>query len=178
MPSPVGTSLVSAFDFVWARFTARLEGLTDDEYLWAPVPDSWSIHPDGRGGWVADDGPASDPPPITTIAWRIGHIGGSVLGGFTTRCFPELRAAAPLPPLPGSARAVPAYLDACYQPWRTGIAGLEDGGWWAELGPAWGPYAESNVVDVALHVLDEVIHHGAEVALLRDLYLRRGMPVT
>jgi hypothetical protein len=28
-------------------------------------------------------------------------------------------------------------------------------------------------VDLVLHVLDEVIHHGAEVGLLRDLYLRR-----
>jgi hypothetical protein len=36
-----------------------------------------------------------------------------------------------------------------------------------------GPYAESNTLDLALHVLDEVDHHGAEVGLLRDLYLRR-----
>jgi hypothetical protein len=28
-------------------------------------------------------------------------------------------------------------------------------------------------VDLVLHVLDEVVHHGAEVGLLRDLYLRR-----
>jgi hypothetical protein len=33
-----------------------------------------------------------------------------------------------------------------------------------------GPYAESNTVDLALHVLDEVVHHGAEIGLLRDLY--------
>jgi hypothetical protein len=33
-----------------------------------------------------------------------------------------------------------------------------------------GGYAESNTVDLALHVLDEVIHQGAEVGLLRDLY--------
>jgi hypothetical protein len=28
-------------------------------------------------------------------------------------------------------------------------------------------------VDLALHVLDEVVHHAAEVGLLRDLYVRR-----
>ena len=28
-------------------------------------------------------------------------------------------------------------------------------------------------LDLALHVLDEVIHHGAEIGLLRDLYLHR-----
>jgi hypothetical protein len=31
-------------------------------------------------------------------------------------------------------------------------------------------------VDLALHVLDEVIHHGAEVALLRDLFAHRAAP--
>jgi hypothetical protein len=29
-------------------------------------------------------------------------------------------------------------------------------------------------VDLALHVLDEVVHHGAEAGLLRDLYAHRG----
>ena len=37
-----------------------------------------------------------------------------------------------------------------------------------------GPYAESSKADLALHVLDEVIHHGAEVGLLRDLYAKRS----
>ncbi len=37
-----------------------------------------------------------------------------------------------------------------------------------------GPYAQANTVDLALHVLDEVIHHGAEIALLRDLYSHRS----
>ena len=33
-------------------------------------------------------------------------------------------------------------------------------------------YAESSTVDLALHVLDEVMHYSAEVGLLRDLYAR------
>lgn len=36
-----------------------------------------------------------------------------------------------------------------------------------------GPYAEGTRVSWVLHVLDEVIHHGAEVGLLRDLYRYR-----
>ncbi len=28
-----------------------------------------------------------------------------------------------------------------------------------------GPYAESTILDIALHVFDEVVHHGAEVGL-------------
>ena len=38
------------------------------------------------------------------------------------------------------------------------------------LGPSWGPYADADTLDLALHVLDEVIHHGAEVGVLRDLW--------
>jgi hypothetical protein len=37
-----------------------------------------------------------------------------------------------------------------------------------------GPYADSSTVDLALPVLDEIIHQGAEVGLLRDLYQHRG----
>ncbi len=33
-----------------------------------------------------------------------------------------------------------------------------------------GTLRRANTVDLALHVLDEVIHQGAEVGLLRDLY--------
>src|SRR5258705_427036 len=29
------------------QLRARLEGLTDDEYFWSPVPDAWSVRPRG-----------------------------------------------------------------------------------------------------------------------------------
>ena len=32
------------------------------------------------------------------------------------------------------------------------------------------------MADLPLHIHREVIHHGAEIALLRDLYLRRDPP--
>jgi hypothetical protein len=37
------------------------------------------------------------------------------------------------------------------------------------LGTSWGAYAESTTADLALHVLDELVHHAAEISLLRDL---------
>ena len=30
--------LITALDYVWARPTGRLTGLTDEEYFWEPVP--------------------------------------------------------------------------------------------------------------------------------------------
>jgi hypothetical protein len=71
------------------------------------------------------------------------------------------------------AAAVPGFLDEHHRNWRAGLAGLSPSQWAAPLGPSWGPYAETNTADLALHVLDEVIHHGAEVGLLRDLYPHR-----
>jgi hypothetical protein len=55
--------------------------------------------------------------------------------------------------------------------------GLADGGsdrMFDLLGPSWGPYADSTVLALALHAQREVTHHGAEVALLRDLFRHRS----
>jgi hypothetical protein len=70
---------------------ARLEGLTDEEYLWEPVPGAWSVRRRheattpkayGPGAWVLDfDSPEPDPAPVTTIAWRLGHL----VSGFAGR---------------------------------------------------------------------------------------------
>ncbi len=77
--------LVEQLDWHWrVQLRPRLEGLTDAEYLWEPVPGCWSIRPRGEavsamaagaGDWVADiEFPEPDPAPVTTIAWRLGHI--------------------------------------------------------------------------------------------------------
>jgi hypothetical protein len=63
---------------------ARLDGLTDEEYLWEPAPGAWSVWPRDRaatsraygpGEWVLDlEVPEPDPAPVTSIAWRLGHL--------------------------------------------------------------------------------------------------------
>src|SRR5688572_8479981 len=61
----------------WARWLVHrsLDGLTDDEYWWAPVPGSWATSrdgsPPGPGARVVHD-PAN--PPFTTISWRVVHM--------------------------------------------------------------------------------------------------------
>ena len=48
--------LVDQLDFyLAAHLLPRLEGLTDEEYFWEPVPDCWSVRPDGSGGWTFDE---------------------------------------------------------------------------------------------------------------------------
>ena len=49
----------------------RLDGLTDDEYFWCPVPNCWTVHP---GGSIDFAYPQPEPAPFTTIAWRLAHV--------------------------------------------------------------------------------------------------------
>ena len=52
----------------------------------------------------------------------------------------------------------------------TGVRSLDDADLAQPCGPAEGPYAEEPMTTLVLHINREVIHHGAEIALLRDLY--------
>ena len=174
----IAGSLVASFDYVWERVVGRLGGLTDEEYFWEPVAGCWSLRQDEQGRWLLDGagggGPAPDPVPVTTIAWRLGHLGGMAVGGFADRRFGAGTMGFGEVDYPATAAAVPRFLDEHHRNWRAGMTALSPEEWAAPLGPAWGLYAESNTVDLVLHVLDEVIHHGAEVGLLRDLYANRA----
>lgn len=170
------TPILRCYEFAWARLRDRLEGLSDDELFWEPVPAAWTVRRGADGSWEVDGGgggPGPTPAPVTTIAWRIVHVGGGALGGFTGVRFgtgwPDIRAELPTT----AARAIP-YLESRYRGWVDALAALDDVGWTAPLGEAWGEYAADSTVDLALHVLDEFIHHGAEIALLRDLYRARA----
>ena len=91
-----GALLVGQLEFYWdVHLRPRLDGLSDDEYLWEPVPGCWSVRPGPEGRLMMDpvsspavdgvnvtDSPRPEPSPITTIAWRMLHIG---IGGFATR---------------------------------------------------------------------------------------------
>ena len=164
--------MVTVLDEAWTRLADRLDGLAEAEYLWEPVAGCWSVRPVG-GQWLVDrPEPAPDPAPVTTIAWRMWHIGSECLAGYTANGL----AAWPLPVHgrewfadPGDAVAA---MQTAYEVFRSAIEAIGDDGRWAPLGPTWGPYAESSWLALVVHALDELAHHGAEIALLRDLYLR------
>ena len=68
--------LLVQMDEAYARLEERLQGLTDDEFFWQPVPDCWTVYLDQTSGrWtyhyaIRDPKPA----PITTIAWQLVHV--------------------------------------------------------------------------------------------------------
>jgi hypothetical protein len=55
--------------------------------------------------------------------------------------------------------------------WLEGVRALGDEGLDRPCGPAEGPFADAPLAALVLHIHRELIHHLAEVSLLRDLYL-------
>jgi DinB superfamily len=178
----VATSVASAFDHVWDRFLGRLGGLGDEEYFWEPAEGCWSVRRADDGRWRIDGdggdasaGPAPDPAPVTTIAWRIGHIGLTFIG-FGDRLFADGKITLADVEFAPSAAAARAFLDRTYHAyWRDRIGTLSQQQWWSPIGASFGPYKDLCTTDLTLHVLDERIHHAAEIGVLRDLYRQRGV---
>jgi hypothetical protein len=177
--------LLEQLTFHWDHSARpRLEGLTDEEYLWEPVPDAWSLRPRGQattsmaaggGDLVVDfEHPEPTPAPVTTIAWRLAHLLVGVFGVRNAAHFggpPTDYATRVWSP---SAAGALAELDEEVARWRVGVAGLGPDGLARAVGPAEGPFAEAPYAALVLHIHREAIHHLAEIALLRDLYAHRG----
>jgi hypothetical protein len=156
------------------RLLARLDGLTDDEYRWEPVPDCWNVRPDASSpsGWTVDyPDVAPDPPPFTTIAWRLLHVadGNSI---YWEHAFgPGVRNFTDLPPH-GTAAGAIEYLAESQRPVTATLDTLDDDAL-HELRPS--HFGGERTARWVLTVLvDEQLHHGAEVGVLRDLYRRRS----
>jgi hypothetical protein len=181
MPMDWKSVAIEQLDFYWAAsFRPRLEGLTDEEYFWEPVPGCWSIRPRagtttsmaaGKGDLVIDfEYPEPKPAPFTTIAWRLGHIGSGVLGFRADNHFGAGAPGYDEVEWPATAEAAVAYVEDGYHRWMTGLRSLDDAGMARPIGPAEGPFAEHSYGELVHHINREVIHHGAEIAMLRDLY--------
>jgi hypothetical protein len=161
--------LTDQLDFHWrVQLRPRLEGLTDDEYFWKPVPDAWTLHRDGSIDW---EYPTPQPEPVTTIAWRMAHIIVGVLNARTASHFGGPPADYLTWQYATSAEEGLQQLDDAYAAWTDGARKADLS---RPVGPAEGPYADEPMATLVLHINREVIHHGAEIALLRDLYLRES----
>ncbi|HWG25506.1 DinB family protein [Actinospica sp.] len=168
---PVTRDVLQTFEDVRSRLFARVEGLTDAEYLWEPVPDCMTLRADGDGVFRAD--PRSDPEPVpapvTTIGWRIWHIGADCLRGYGR--FFTGEAPTDVHIWPGAAKE---GIEKLAEDWALFIAQVESLGderLLQPMGELGGPFGHESYLLLALHALDEVAHHGAEIGVLRDLYL-------
>lgn len=176
--------LLDQLEFHWTHgLRPRLEGLTDDEYFWEPVPGCWSLRPRGDSTAPVQAGsgdlalefafPEPTPPPVTTIAWRIGHVLVGCLAMRSASHFGRPGADYDSWAWAGTAAGALRQLDEEYAVWRDGVRSLGEEGLARPCGPAEGPFAEYPLAALVLHINREVVHHGAEICLLRDLYRAR-----
>jgi hypothetical protein len=154
------------------RLMPRLRGLTDEEYLWEPVPDCWTVHPNGDGTFRADWGFVfTETPPFTTIAWRMCHLIDCYGGRRMARMFGLPEQPSPTEAgYPGTAADALRMLAEAHDILVGNVHAIDEDALWTKLGPIGGIWAEHTKLSLLLHQIDEVIHHGAEVALIRDLY--------
>jgi hypothetical protein len=171
-------------DWHWRnQLRPRLDGLTDDEYFWEPVAGCWSVRrrgestapmAAGEGDFTIDFAfPEPDPPPVTTIAWRLGHVVVGVFGARVAAHFGGPATDYQTFRYAGTAAEALRQLDEAYAAWSAGVRGLGPDDLARPAGPAEGPHADLPMAALVLHIHRETIHHGAEIALLRDLYLRQ-----
>jgi hypothetical protein len=168
-----------------------VEPLTDEEYFWEPVPGAWSVRRRadrpgpratllvGAGEWGRDGyrGAEPSPPPFTTIAWRLSHLTEmlALRADYTTgsRSMTEDSYV-----ISGDANGAVAALAEAVDAWRGTLMGCDDAAL-DTVGYSRYPYGSDGgemFLDIVWWVNQEVLHHGAEVALLRDLYHYRANP--
>jgi len=177
--------LLAQFDDALNRLVARLDGLSDAEYFWEPVPDCWSVRQPGQargnrargaGGWVIEGAsPEPEPPPFTTIAWRLCHLASVMFLrtdytiGTRTRTYDDF-------PVPGTAVSARSALVAAGTFWREALTSAGDAAL-DQVGRSafpWGFDPTVPFLDVCWWENQELLNHGGEIALLRDLYRAGG----
>jgi hypothetical protein len=153
----------------YAELRGRLDGLTDEEFFWEPVPNCWTVRKRATGLWAADypEPPHPEPPPFTTIGWRLVHVGECKLMyheyafGAAKLTWPEIdsahTAADAIASLEGGQAQLLRDLDA-----------LRDDDLDREVKTNWGEVWPARRIFWTMTSHD--LHHGGEIGVLRDLH--------
>lgn len=164
--------------------------MTDAEYLWEPGPGCWSVRrrTDGpgpratvltgavSGAWGRDATPPPHPapPPFTTIAWRLSHLSELLAlradhtNGSQTLTRDDYTVS-------GDVTTAVAAFDTAAGAWRDALLSADDEAL-DTVGYSTYPHGsdpEDPFLETVWWVNQELLHHGAEIALLRDLYRLR-----
>ncbi|HEX4703367.1 MAG TPA: DinB family protein [Pseudonocardiaceae bacterium] len=145
--------ILDLFDYAWQRFRDRMASLGDDEWSWQPTKDD-----------------------RISLRWRLWHIADTLReerNGPWLGTVPELAAAHPEATGAATALADVDDVDDAYAQWRGHLASVSEASLSERISPIAGPYGDDTRRSFALHTADELIHHAAEAALLRDLYAAR-----
>lgn len=142
-----------------------------------PGPRATLLAGSAAGDWGRDGAayPHPWPPPFTTIAWRLSHLSEML----TLRADHTAGSRALTRDdhvVPGDATTAVAAFDTGAAAWREALLSVDDTAL-DTVGYCTYPHGsdqEEPFVDIAWWVNQELLHHGAEIALLRDLYRHRA----
>ncbi|MFQ5811759.1 MAG: DinB family protein [Anaerolineae bacterium] len=176
--------LATEMDEAWGTLRGCLEGLTDEEFFWEPVPGCWTVHPSEDGRWVVDYAdPAPEPPPFTSIAWRLVHVAACKVMYHEYAFGPGKLTWGELE-IPHTAADAIAWLEEGHARLRAALDGLSDadpstsrrGELVEPSGQALEEMRLTNWGDpwstwrIFWTMISHDLHHGAEIGCLRDLY--------
>lgn len=163
----VSLVILDSMDRMFDQLIGRMAGITAEEFLWEPVEGMWSVRPDADGTPVVDGAGVRevDPAPVTTIAWRTWHLAIDCFDDYTRRFDGDDAPASPTWTLDPS-----EAIEALARSWHAYRGVLTGRDWWEQLGEHWGMWAKHSITDMAMHAGNELVHHGAEISLLRDLH--------
>jgi uncharacterized damage-inducible protein DinB len=164
-----------------SKILQALAEITDDEFFWEPCAGCWTLHhrsealterPDGAGNWVLDGkwDPPPHPAPVTTIAWRTVHV-AAINYVYWDYAFGPATATFDLE-MPSNAQDAVAWLAASQQPLLATLRTLHDEELDRPRRTNWGEQWPTSRHFTTL--INEQVHHGAEISLLRDLYRNRA----
>ena len=152
------TAVLQHIDDARREIGVRLQGLTDDEALWEPVAGCWTLRCGAGGNVTSDWSPSPEPPPFTTIAWRLAHVGQS-LRAHSRRLYGLGDFSFDTVALPMDAAGLVAFVGAGFDLWRAG-AGVK-----SEAGAMTGELATE-----VIGLTDHAREHTVEVGVIRALY--------
>jgi hypothetical protein len=170
---------LAQWDYVIEVLTDRLTGLTDDEFLWQPAENVWTVRENPAGGRNLVDTevwpPTGEAAPPRTIAWSMGHLGSGVairadwLVGAHRADNEDFD-------WPMTADAGTRFMFDGLAAWRRGLATMTDEDLDTVGRSAYpgGLDPELPLIEIVWWVAKELLWHSAEIWLLRDLYAARG----
>jgi hypothetical protein len=166
-------------EFSWFELRDRLETLTQDELDWEPGPGALRVVRRGQhrtprtlgvGDWVAEWPGVPDSPAPRTIGWVVAHLTETFFERWEWT-FGEHRLRREDAEVSGEVDAAVAGLTRWVDAWREGIASLgEDDVQRVGLSQATEIDAQAPFGHLVLHLNRELIHHGADICTVQDLY--------
>ena len=157
-----------AYQMVWDR----LQGITEEEYFWEPVPDCWTVFQGSDGRWTYHyELPEPEPHPFTTVAWRVTHLALCKIM-YHEYAFGPAELTWQTIETPSSVADALALLERGQRlrvEVLASLAGDEDLDAprrtnWGELWPTW---------RIFWTLIHHDAHHGGEIGCIRDLYFHR-----